>query len=160
MASNPLHEGQHDDYADTKSPTLAALNYPQSTSTTTVTGARRTDVEIMDKTDATEMLLPRNEPTLAMPINEVENISVPSVRHTTRQGGRTSTENTGEVIDLSQYEPLKRRRSDLGDLIVKNLAAANPISDKPAEQYSNDRPEITRLAESDSMSPPQRDIPF
>ena len=50
---------------------------------------------------------------------------------------------------------MKRRRLDLGDLMVKTTGPAKPISDKPVEQFRTvRRPEITRSAESDPMSSP------
>ena len=50
---------------------------------------------------------------------------------------------------------MKRRQLDLGDLMVKTTGSAKPISEKPVEHFRTvRRPEITRLAESDSMPPP------
>ena len=53
------------------------------------------------------------------------------------------------------HEPMKRRRLDLGDLMVKTTGPTKAISDKPTEQFRTvRRPEITRLDESDPMPPP------
>ena len=50
---------------------------------------------------------------------------------------------------------MKRRRLDLGDLMVKQTGPAKPISDRPVEHFrSVRRPEITRLTENDPMPPP------
>ena len=50
---------------------------------------------------------------------------------------------------------MKRRRLDLGDLLVKTTGAAEPISEKTVEQFRTvQRPEKTRLAESDPMPLP------
>jgi hypothetical protein len=51
--------------------------------------------------------------------------------------------------------PIKRRKLDLGGLMVKTTSSAKPISDKPAEQFRTvKRPEITRLTDADPMPPP------
>ena len=50
---------------------------------------------------------------------------------------------------------MKRRRLDLGELMVKTTSSAKPIPDKPVKHFrSVRRPEITRLIENDPMPPP------
>ena len=58
-----------------------------------------------------------------------------------------------KVLPLN-HPPMKRRRSDLGDLMVKHTGPAKPISDRPVEHFrSVRRPEITRLTDSDTATP-------
>jgi hypothetical protein len=66
---------------------------------------------------------------------------------TSKRGRRISNDNDAMVYSL-HHEPMKRRRLDLGDIMVKTTGLAKPISDKPVEQFWTVRqPELTRLAE-------------
>ena len=99
-----------------------------------------------------DMLLPRGAPTMATSNYEAGTTSLSFI--TTKRGRRISNDNDAMVFSL-QHEPIKRRRLDLGDLMVKTTGPAKPISDKPAAQFRTIRsPEITRLAENDPMPPP------
>ena len=103
---------------------------------------------------------PKELPTSISPNNEATIITLPSPIPTraeprTSRSSREFYDSAGEDIDSAQPENLKRRRSDLGDLIVKPTAPAKPISTKPVELFRQaKRPEITRLAETDPMPPP------
>ena len=72
-----------------------------------------------------------------------------------REGANDSA---SEVVDSVQPDNLKRRRLDLGDLMVKP-AQAKLIPVKPAELFRQvKQSEITRLAESDPMPPANKSL--
>jgi hypothetical protein len=101
-------------------------------------------------------------PTPASPYNETVLLAVRSpipttaAPRTTRQrSSRESNDGAVEDIESTQPDNLKRRRLDLGELMIKPAVPARPISTKPVELFRQARrPEITRLAETDSMPPP------
>ena len=89
------------------------------------TAERLTDVVETDNTaDTANMLLPGGAPTLAT--DEAPTTSLPSA--TSKRGRRTSNDDEVMVSSLN-HSPMKRRRLDLGDLMVKTTAPAKSISD-------------------------------
>ena len=93
--------------------------------------------------------------TLTTPADEAPTISLTSSTSKRRSwDGQLLNDDEVMVYSLS-HPPMKRRRLDLGDLMVKTTGPAKPISDKPVEHFRTvRRPEITRLAKSDPMPPP------
>ena len=95
-------------------------------------------------------------PTLAIPNNDAVLIVIRSPtptsaepRTTRRRSGRESNDSAVEDIELAPPDNLKRRRLDLGELMIKPAVPAKPISTKPVELFRQAmRPEITRLAET------------
>ena len=110
---NTVNTHQHEevDYANPESPTFAAW---QSASPPGPV-ERRTDViETDNDADTADMLLPGGAPTLATSTDEAPTTSLPSA--TSKRGHRISTDTYA-----LQYEPMKRRRLDLGDSLDLGL---------------------------------------
>ena len=101
------------------------------------------------------------KPRQSRPINEAVLITGPSTiptsaepRTTRKRSSRESNDSVGKDIESAQPDNLKRRRLDLGELMIKPAVPAKPISTKPVELFRQARrPEITRLAETDPMPP-------
>ena len=111
---NTVNNHQHEevDYVDPKSLTLAI----QSASPTTVPVERLTDVIETDNTaDTADMLLPGGAPTLATSTDEAPTTSLPPAA--SKRGRQISTD-TDAMVHALQHEPMKRRRLDLGDLML------------------------------------------
>ena len=120
---NTVNDQQHEEveYADPESPTLAIRRLA---SPTTGVNERLTDVvETNDNADTTDTVLPGGVTTLATPT-----ISLTSA--TSKRDSEIPNDDEVMVYSLS-HPPMKRRRLDLGDLMVKTTGPAKPISDKP-----------------------------
>ena len=133
------------DYADPKSPTLAIrrLNSP-----TTGQTDRQPKVHRIELADIVDAVLPG---MVASPVEEAHNLSTKSA--TSKRD--SDILNDEGMVDSISHHPMKLRRLDLGDLMVKTTGPAKPISDRPVEHFRTvRRPEITRLTESDPMPPP------
>ena len=142
------------DYADPESPTLAIR---QLSSPTTGPTERQTDALETNEfvyTPGTD-LPGMGGTTLATPAEEAPTKPMTSSNSQRRSGdGQLLNDDEVMVYSLS-HPPMKRRRLDLGELMVKTTSSAKPISDKPVEHFRTvRRPEITRLAETDPMPPP------
>jgi len=76
-------------------------------------------------------------------------------RTTRQRSSRESNDSANEDIDSAQPDNLKRRRLDLGDLMVKPAAPEKLISAKHVDLFRQaKRPEITRLTDSYPIPPP------
>ena len=133
QTDNTVNNQQHEevDYADPESPTLAIRQFA---SPTTGTAEHLIDVVKTDNTaDTANTLLPGSAPTLTTDeAPTTTTTSLPSA--TSKEGCRTSNDDEVMVYSLN-HPPMKRRRLDMGDLMVKTTGPAKPISDKPVEQY-------------------------
>ena len=147
QTDNTVNNQQHEevDYTEPESPTLAIQQFA---SPTTGTAELLTDIVETDNTaDTANTLLPGDAPTLASSNDKAQTTSLPS--EPSKRGRRTSNDDEMMVYSLN-HPPMKRRRLDLGDLMVKTTGPAKHISDKPVEQFRTvRRPKITRLAEGD-----------
>ena len=112
------------DYADPESPTLAIRRLA---SPTTVPNVRPTDiVETNNNADTADTVQPGGAPTLATTADEAPTTSITSA--TSTRDSQTLNDDEVMVYSLS-HPPMKRRRLDLGDLMVKTTAPAKSISD-------------------------------
>jgi hypothetical protein len=133
--NNTVNDQQNEnvDYADPESPTLAIRRLASPT-----TGQTKRQNDDGDRVDTDKQQLDM------IPEDEVLKL--------TWDG---SMLNGPEASVYCPSHPIKRRRLDLGELMVKTTSSTKPNSDKPIEQFrSVPRPEITRLTENDPVPPP------
>ena len=105
---NTVTDPQHEegDYADPESPTLAIRR--QASPTTGDTEGPADDFDLADYID---------KPIPSMMVDPPPSVT------------------SGTGIYAPNLPLIKRRRLDMGDLMVKTTGQAKPISDKPAEQF-------------------------
>ena len=143
---NTVNDQQHEevDYADPESPTLAIRRLASPT-----TGQTERHTDDFNLADYIDKPLPG---MIASPAEEAHTLALKSATSTRD----SDMQNDDEVMVLSlSHPPMKRRRLDLGDLMVKQTGPAKPISDRPVEHFQTvRRPEITRLTKYDPMPPP------
>ena len=116
---NTVNDQQHEevDYADPESPTLAIRRLASPT-----TGQTERHTDDFDLADYIDKPLPG---MVASPAEEAHKLSLQSA--TSTRGSDTQNEDEVKVLPLN-HPPMKRRRFDLGDLMVKQTGPAKPIS--------------------------------
>ena len=133
------------DYADPESPTQRDPLSPVKSAVVDIDGIAG---DVTDDTGPQPGLQTQiTAPTPASHDNEVELIAIRSTaepRTTRRRSSRGSNDSAGEDIESAQPDNLKRRRLDLGELMIKPAVPAKPS----LSSYSDRRPEIMRLAET------------
>jgi len=116
------------DYADPESPTLAIRRLPTTGPNKCLTDVVATN----DNADTADTVLPSGAPTLATPADKAPTTSLASAN--SKRGSQIPNDDEVMVYSLS-HPPMKRRRLDLGNLMVKITGLAKPISDKPVEHF-------------------------
>ena len=126
MTDNTVNEQQNEevDYADPESPTLAIRRLASPT-----TGQTERQTDVIQLADIVDTVLPG---MVAPPAEQAHTLCLKSA--TSKQDSDTLNDDEVMVYSLS-HPPMKRRRLNLGDLMVKKTGPAKPISDKPVENF-------------------------